>query len=132
MSLIVDASVAVKWFLDEEGCEEARALLDDEAVEAPDLILLETYSAVWKRWRRGEARPAQLRELVPALSRALDAVHPLAPLAGEAGRLALELRHPVYDCAYLALAARERLPLATADDKLFRLAGRLGIDARRL
>jgi predicted nucleic acid-binding protein len=132
MSLIVDASVAVKWFLDEEGCEQARALLDHEAVQAPDLILLETYNAVWKRWRRGEARPPQLRELVATLTRALDALHPLSTLADEAGRLAVELRHPVYDCTYLALAAREGLPLVTADEKLFRLAERLGLEVRRL
>jgi predicted nucleic acid-binding protein len=130
MSLIVDASVAVKWFLDEEGCEEARRLLDSESLLAPDLILLETYNAVWKRWRRGEARASQLGELVHLLRQALERLIPLGELATEAAALSRELRHPIYDCVYIALAARERGWLITTDQRLVKTARRAKIEAR--
>ena len=44
-----------------------------------------------------------------------------------AARLAVEVEQPVYDCVYLALAAARSASLATADDRLRRAAGRLGI-----
>lgn len=130
MNLIVDASVAVKWFLDEEDCEAARSLLDDHRVSAPDLILLEVHNAIWKRWRRSEARLGQLENLVPLLIDAVDRLHPFAELAAEAAALSRSLRHPIYDCVYLALAARERIPLVTADHQLLKLARQQRIEAR--
>lgn len=59
MSLIVDASVAAKWVLDEAGSDEARALLT-QTVAAPDLIYAEVFNAVHKRVRRGEATEEML------------------------------------------------------------------------
>jgi predicted nucleic acid-binding protein len=48
--LVVDASVAVKWFLVEPGDREALALLDgDEPLIAPELVVAEVVNAVWKR-----------------------------------------------------------------------------------
>lgn len=42
MSLVVDASVALKWVLDEEGRPAARALLlGNEPLHAPDFLILE-------------------------------------------------------------------------------------------
>jgi predicted nucleic acid-binding protein len=132
MNLIVDASIAVKWFLDEEGCEDARSLLDTGSLFAPDLILLETYNAVWKRWRRGEARASQLGDLVRLLTQGLEKLIPSGDLAIHAAALSRELRHPVYDCVYLALAARERAPLVSADQRLVKIARRAKIEARSL
>lgn len=132
MNLIVDASIAVKWFLDEEDCESARRLLDESSIFAPDLILLETYNAVWKRWRRGEALASQLENLVPLLAQAIEWLHPSDELAKAAAVLSRTLRHPIYDCVYLALAARERLPLVTADRELFKISRREKIEARLL
>jgi predicted nucleic acid-binding protein len=36
--------------------------------------------------------------------------------------LAFDLKHPIYDCFYLALAERERCPLITADSRLIAAA----------
>jgi predicted nucleic acid-binding protein len=132
MNLIVDASVAVKWFLDEEGCEAARSLLEAETLWAPDLILFETYNAVWKRWRRGEARAAQLDGLLRLLPQALEGLSPSGELAAEAAALSRRLRHPIYDCVYLALAERERAPLVTADQQFLKIARKAAIEARSL
>jgi predicted nucleic acid-binding protein len=71
--MVIDASVAAKWFIVEPGAHEF-------------------WLTVW--------------------------------LASRAFEIAAELRHPVYDCFYLALAEREEASLVTADRRLIgRLAG---------
>jgi predicted nucleic acid-binding protein len=131
MSLIVDASIAVKWFLQEEGSERARDLAGDDGLRAPDLILAETFNAIWKRWRRGEATADQLSAALPALTRTLDLV-PLPDLVESAAKLSQQLRHPIYDCAYLAAALASGLPLVTADERQFAMARQARVDARLL
>jgi hypothetical protein len=54
-SLIVDASVAVKWFFEEPGGKDALELRgDDVEFAAPDLVIAEIGHAAWKKWRRKE------------------------------------------------------------------------------
>lgn len=132
MNLIVDASVAVKWFLDEEGAEAARRLVAEASLGAPDLILIETYNAVWNRWRRREARGAQLDQVIPVLTRALSDLCPVRDLIDTAAALSRQLSHPIYDCLYLALAARDAVALVTADGRMFEAARRARIEARLL
>jgi predicted nucleic acid-binding protein len=132
MNLIVDASVATKWFLDEEKCEEARLVLQDAAIVAPELILLETHNAVWKRWRRSEATAEQVDSVVPLLMQTVDRLHRVSELAPSAAALSRSLRHPIYDCLYVALAVRDGLPLLTADGRQFKLARQAGVRAMRL
>jgi predicted nucleic acid-binding protein len=47
---------------------------------------------------------------------------PLVELADAAVALAIRLKHPIYDCFYLALAERERCALITADARLVEAA----------
>ena len=55
MKLVVDASVAVKWFTTEQWTEESRRLLTVGIDRhAPNLILAETTNVLWKKARRGE------------------------------------------------------------------------------
>ncbi len=110
--MIVDASVAVKWFLDEEGSDLAADLAHRDLL-APELIYAEVANALWKKRARGELNAAV--EPIDRLDTLLLAAVPIAPLSLEAARLADDLRHPVYDCFYLALAVRENTVLVTAD-----------------
>jgi predicted nucleic acid-binding protein len=121
--LVVDASVAVKWFLDEPGDREARTLVEGpEPLIAPQLIVAEVLNAIWRRLIAGEADVRQGPRVASALPKVLAQVHALAPLAARALEIAAELRHPAYDCFYLALAEDQSAKLVTADR---RLAGRL-------
>lgn len=121
--LVVDASVAVKWFLDEPGDREARTLVEGlEPLIAPELIVAEVLNAIWKRLLKGDADVRQGPRVAAALPKLLARVHSLQPLATRALEIAAELRHPVYDGFYLALAEAENAKLVTADR---RLAGRL-------
>jgi predicted nucleic acid-binding protein len=122
-ALVVDASVAVKWFVEEPGAEAAAALLGAAALLAPDLIGPECANILWKKFRLGDI-PAEQAALAAAEleSAAVVQLVPTRSHLGAALRLAIELGHPAYDCLYLTLAADLALPLVTADDRLLRLA----------
>ena len=49
MTLVVDASVAVKWFVEEDGRQQALQILDLDEREAPDLIIAEVANVIWKK-----------------------------------------------------------------------------------
>ncbi|WP_349371099.1 type II toxin-antitoxin system VapC family toxin [Salinarimonas sp.] len=137
MSLIVDASVAVKWFVEEEGSEAAQRILDEPAAVllAPDLLLVEVGNALWKKFNRDEVSWAQMLAAVSTLRVVFQPPNlvPVAELAEHATRLAVELGHPIYDCLYLALTARTRGGVLVTDDrKLLAMASRLGVPARGL
>ncbi len=119
MALIVDASVAIKWFVDESGADRARSLWQRRAdLVAPDLLVPEVCSAMWRKVRLGQAIPDQAAEAADRLRANLLELRPTAPLAPRAMAIALDLGHPVYDCFYLALAELEQSPLVTADQRL--------------
>ena len=87
--LVVDASVAVKWFLDEPGDREARTLVEGiEPLIAPELIVAEVLNAIWKRLMAGEADTRQGPHVALALPRVLAQIHSLAPLAERSLELA--------------------------------------------
>jgi len=115
---VVDASVAVKWLLEEPGTAEAEALLaGGEPPWAPELLLAEIGNVIWKRTRRSEA-PTALRAGYDLLPGSFRHLVPMAELASESFDLALRHDHPISDCFYVALARRESAPLVTADARL--------------
>lgn len=120
MTTIVDASVAVKWVVEEEGSAEAAAIAEHD-LRAPELLLTECANALWAKARRGELTGDQVRERVAALQAAPLFFVSQAELIAEAVDLALEIGHPVYDCLYLALAIRDDAVLVTADGRLLRI-----------
>ena len=135
MRLVVDASVAVKWFVSEPLLENARLLLSHRLdLHAPDFVLVEFANVIWKKVRRKEL-PASPR-YVDALSSLNDIItlHPVAELIERAMQIALEIEHPVYDCLYLACAEGTESELVTADRNLVnKVSGSsLGIDLRHI
>jgi predicted nucleic acid-binding protein len=127
--LIVDASVAIKWVVTEPHSELASGLLGED-LAAPDLWLIEVTNALWARQARGLMTPDEarsgLRELLLAPMRSL----PMAGLVPLAFDLAAALRHPAYDCCYLAAAQVYGCTLITADARLVRRAAKLPDCAR--
>ena len=114
--LVVDASVAVKWFLREVHAEAAMRILDpNHELIAPDLIWAEFGNVLWKRRRRGEITLATARAILLDFKRYPIATMPVAPLIEAALEIADGLRQSVYDSLYLALAERRECRLVTAD-----------------
>ena len=123
--LVVDASVAIKWFIVEPGRPEARRLLDgSDPLVAPELIVAEVANVVWKRLMAGALDRSQAADVPRELPQLFAELCPLATLAARALAIAEELRHPAYDCFYLALAEARDARLVTADRRFAqRLAG---------
>lgn len=119
MSCVIDASVAVKWFVKEHyGASAMRLLYAQRTMLAPDLILAEVGNAMWRKWRMGFVSEAQVGRVHRTMSFLFAELTPLQQLSEEASRLSLYLDHPIYDCIYVALARRQRLPMVSFDDRL--------------
>jgi predicted nucleic acid-binding protein len=133
VTFVVDASVAVKWILPESGSSAAAALrkLNDD-LSAPSLIAVEVGNALWKAVRRGSVTRSEALEGFEAALISLQSLIPIEELRVRALALAIELRHPIYDCFYLALAQRETALLVTADEAMFTAARKAKIKARRI
>lgn len=116
MTLVIDASVALKLFMDEEGSAEAAELLArNEWLIAPDLITAELANAFWRVQRAGKMTLDQQRDAMPRVTALLSEVLPLRPLATMAMTMARVLNHPAYDCFYLSLAEQRNATFVTAD-----------------
>ncbi|HAT50462.1 MAG: type II toxin-antitoxin system VapC family toxin [Nitrospirae bacterium] len=124
-NLIVDASVACKWYLPEEDRDLAKGLLiGGISLLAPELLFAEVGNVLWKWLRRGTVDPGEMNHIHWHLTRSLHRIVPLSDLFVPALRMAAAINHPIYDCFYLALAERENAPLVTADERLIsRLTG---------
>jgi predicted nucleic acid-binding protein len=120
VSLVVDASVALKWFLTEEPqAGQALAIVQDgTALIAPDFLIAEVCNAAWRSAKLGRIRQAQLEEIAASLPRFFDALVSAGGSAPRAVAIAGHLDHPVYDCFYLALAEKEQANFVTADMQL--------------
>lgn len=131
--VVVDASVAVKWFLDEDRTAAARSLLDgSDDLLAPSFILLEVSHAMWVAARQQRTTVGASEASEGALILTIRQLTPVEDLIVGAAMLMRALDHPVYDCLYLALAQREAATLITADEGQFRAARRAKIAARLL
>jgi predicted nucleic acid-binding protein len=134
VTLVVDASVAAKWVLPEDGADKAAALRDaDDDFIAPSLIVAEIGNAIWKRAIGHELSKADALQAHKIAVSLLARLVPLEQIGARATEIAIDLRHPIYDCFYLALAEREGCPHITADTRLIRAARRMkGIEVRPL
>ena len=125
---VIDASVAVKWFVDEPGSPAARAVLArGESLLAPDLIVVEASNTAWKKVKRKEMTAEQGEAMVRAIPLFFDRLMPSGSLAARAYVLANQLNHPVYDCLYLALAESEAVELITDDARLVTAVSRTAL-----
>ena len=120
MSLVVDASVAVKWLVAEPGSDAADGVATSgEDLHAPRLMVSEVANALWRKARIGELEVGQVGELVAAVTEMPVLWSTDETLGADAVRLALALAldRPVYDCVYLALAHRIGARVVTADER---------------
>ena len=129
---VVDASVAIRWFVDGPGAERSAPWLREITLVAPDLILAEAGSALWRYVRAGDLQMAEATSILQRMPDSFARLVPTAELARDALLLAHELDHSVFDCVYLALAQREELGILTLDAKLAGLAVRKGLRAELL
>jgi predicted nucleic acid-binding protein len=131
VTIVIDASVALKWVLDEPGREAADALVEDDLI-APELWLVEAANALWRRTTLGEITADEAFERLAELANAPVASLAMEPHLATALRLAAEIGHPVCDCLYLALALRYDTHVVTADRRFRAAAASLPAFADRV
>jgi predicted nucleic acid-binding protein len=129
VTIVIDASVAVKWVLSETGSDAADALLDQDLM-APVLWLAEAANVLWRRARTGEITAQQANARLSELLKAPVASLPIEPHFERALGLAMEIGHPVYDCIYLALALYHDTQVVTADRRFASVASVSGLADR--
>jgi predicted nucleic acid-binding protein len=127
MSFVVDASVAIKWFIEENLSEEAGAILGHgEPLFAPDLLLAEIGNVLWKKVVRGEVAPDQAHEIAAKIEEGIPVLYSMRLLNARALQIAL----PIYDCFYLACAEAVDGVLVTADRKLLDISKGTAFEGR--
>lgn len=118
--LVVDASVAAKWFFNEVHSADAlQYLTADNQLHAPDFILLELDNLVCKRFRRSEITESEARDLREAFRTLPFELHPILNIADGGFELAIQTGRSLYDCLYVALAIAIDATVVTADRRLF-------------
>ncbi|MGI8982484.1 MAG: type II toxin-antitoxin system VapC family toxin [Pirellulaceae bacterium] len=120
MSLfVVDASVAIKWFVPEILSPEAMAFRKSgHDFHAPNFFDVEITNIAWKKLQRGELTRQDADDIVQQLAILPVARHSETQLLAPALDLADKTQRTVYDCLYLALAQQIGGVMITADQKL--------------
>ena len=131
-SAICDASVAVRWLVDDPLSAAAIRARDRYDLIAPWLLMSETANAL-RNYVKAGVLPLELarRHLMGLPGQIeLRGEEKLMPLAL---RLAVERDHAAYDCVYVAMALTLEAPLVTADARMARKFADLpGVDIQTL
>ena len=130
MPFVLDVSVMIAWALEDERNNRSDSLLilaRDRGLVVPQLLWFEIRSALLMAERRkrisGDAADTFLSGLEDLQIRFAGRSH-----GGDLLRLARKHQLTSYDAAYLELAMREALPIATFDEALLRSASAEGVD----
>jgi len=127
--IVIDSSVVIKWFLDEEDSDKARHIYDnfEEGILtliAPDLLNVEIGSIMWKHVvHRGMSDEDAQDVMDRYIELELNLV-PTTDLLYEAYRIAVTYKRSIYDSMYIALSVQEGSQLLTADKKLYNAVGK--------
>lgn len=123
IEVVVDASLIVKWFVEEEGSDKSLKLRDRYIegkirIIAPELIFFEVLNALYYKRLFSEDELKEISEALEAYS------FTTYSLKGEYADKAIEVAFKnditLYDASYIALAIIKNTHMYTADSKLIR------------
>jgi len=132
VSLVLDPSLALNWYFEDERNQEADTVMDrvvDEVAVVPALWRLEIANAFQSAIRRKRIDMAFRDNALAELAMLDIVVDTETDIHAWSATLYLadRFRLTAYDASYLELAHRRRLPLATLDEALCRAASALGV-----
>lgn len=120
MEYVIDASVAIKWYLPEEhSIHAARLPLLAVSLHCPDLLFAETGNILWKYVLRSECTHGKAVTILNELQELSIKVWETSRLAVEAFDIACRTKRSFYDSLYVALAVKNDCRMVTADLKLY-------------
>jgi predicted nucleic acid-binding protein len=115
--IVVDTSVIVKFAVPEVRSDMA-ARLRNEALVAPSIWQAEIGNALWRKVQTKElAEPDALSLLRALFAEVVITLQPDESSAQDALKIAIALRHPIYDCLFLETAVREGTVVITDDSR---------------
>ena len=123
---VVDASVGVKWFIEEDYSDNADKLLEDFAngrveLKAPKSFMQEFCNAIRKYVIRGLLNKQLARKYIEEMSKIpIDYIEIDWKITKDAYEKALELSITVYDAIYIVIADMLDATMVTADSRLYR------------
>lgn len=117
--LIIDASVAVKWFIPEsDSIAAVRYLGGKQHLIAPDIIRPEVCNIIWKLHGRRLLTGEEASQIVDQFLSLPIEIHDNESLVSYAFEIAVATGRTVYDSLYLALAVESKGVMVTADKRL--------------
>lgn len=117
---IIDASVAIKWFVPEILEAEAKRWLNPSYIlYAPDLLPSEFGNILWKKTRLNEITEGEAKYIAGEFQQAPIILLSSLNLLTDALNLAHSTGRTVYDCMYLSAAINKGCQLVTADRKFY-------------
>lgn len=124
MKWIVDSSVAIKWFVEEDDSDDAIRLVNIATSRgikliAPDFLLIEIANILWKKTFKNEISNNQAIEILSVTETYFEEIIPARELLKQAQAFSQSLNHPIYDCLYLATTSLSKGSFITADAKLY-------------
>jgi predicted nucleic acid-binding protein len=132
MNFVIDCSVAMAWCFEDEATEFTDSLLDllgEGSATVPSIWPLEVANVLTISERRGRTNQAKISTFLQLQSHLPITVdpHTAEKALTDILTLARANRLTSYDAAYLELALRKGLPLATLDRELKQVARNLGL-----
>jgi predicted RNA-binding protein with RPS1 domain/predicted nucleic acid-binding protein len=118
--VVVDATIVLKWVVEEEGTSEALALRSRARLMAPEPVVADCASILCKKVRRGELTEEEALLAARLLQASDIELVPTRALLEPALRLAIQLDQSAQECMCLALAMQRDCRLVTADDRFVR------------
>lgn len=115
---VIDASVAIKWVVEEPGTAEALALRNGGRLMAPELLVAECANILWKKSIRNELSRQEALLAAKLLKSAEIELIPMRGLLEAVTAIAIDLQHPAYDALYVAVALERDCRFVTADQGL--------------
>ncbi len=122
MAIVIDASVALKWVLAEEGSDEAQLLYDNEQLVAPDLFFVECANVLWTKTRKFKLKAEDAVAGMSIIDRISIRSISGRPHVTTAQRISFEIGQSAYNSLYLAVAMAEGIEFVTADIAFSRAA----------
>ena len=131
--MVLDCSVTMSWLFADEASKKTDALLTlliEQGAVVPNLWHLEVANVLTQAQKRNRISAAQVAERISLLEQLPISVDGQTNQRGlrEIFVLAVEYQLSSYDAAYLELAMRTALPLATVDKALLKAASKTGVE----
>ncbi len=123
-NLVVDSSISVKWFIEEDDSDVAQLILDrytngNLLFLAPNLIQAEFGNIVWKKLVFRGLSVADADFAIQEFKTISFVLTPISILFDNAFQIAVKYKRTFYDSLYLALSVKENCAFVTADEKFY-------------